>query len=379
MYAEDTINLHNWTFNLGIRGDIYRGITSANQAEPRLGISYNVKPTHTVLRISYARTLETPFNENLVLASEGCANPVVNAIMTSTVSPCMTTAALSPGWRNEFHAGLEQAFGRYFVVDAEYIWKYTHGAYDFSVLGNTPITFPIEWDSSKIPGYAIRGTMPNFHGLTAYVVMSGVAARFFEPQISGIGATPTGSEVFRIDHDEAFNQTTNAQYQPWKNGPWFSVNWRYDSGMVAGAAPCAGGNCANGPLGSVSLIDASILSPDQQYQAGLSCGGVYATPTTPISPNSICPAAMYGSKYLSIPTPGTENDDHNPNRVAGRNLFDVGIGDDNLFHGDKRKWSARLTIVNITDKEALYNFLSTFSGTHYVTPRTFTGMIGFHF
>ena len=41
------------------------------------------------------------------------------------------------------------------------------------VLGNTPITFPIEWASSKIPGYAIRGTMPNFKGLTAYVVMSG--------------------------------------------------------------------------------------------------------------------------------------------------------------------------------------------------------------
>jgi len=28
---------------------------------------------------------------------------------------------------------------------------------------------------------------------------------------------------------------------------------------------------------------------------------------------------------------------------------------------------------------ALYNFLSTFSGTHYVTPRTVTGEITFHF
>jgi hypothetical protein len=31
------------------------------------------------------------------------------------------------------------------------------------------------------------------------------------------------------------------------------------------------------------------------------------------------------------------------------------------------------------DKEALYNFLSTFSGTHYVTPRTITATIGLHF
>ena len=196
LYVQDTISLRNWTFNVGLRGDIYRGITSANQIEPRLGISYSLKPTHTVLRVSYARSLETPFNENLVLSSEGCSNPVINAIMSSTVSPCITNAPLSPGFRNEFHAGLQQAFGKYFVVDAEYIWKYTHNAYDFSVLGNTPITFPIEWARSKIPGYAIRGTMPNFHGLTAYVVMSSVAARFFEPQVSGIGATPTGSEVF---------------------------------------------------------------------------------------------------------------------------------------------------------------------------------------
>ena len=379
LYIQDTINVRSWTFNVGLRGDIYRGLTSANQVEPRLGISYNLKPTHTVLRISYARTLETPFNENLVLSSEGCNDPVINAIMSSTVSPCVTTAALSPGWRNEFHAGFQQAFGRFFVVDAEYIWKYTHQAYDFSVLGNTPITFPIEWARSKIPGYAIRGSMPNFHGLTAYVVMSGVNARFFEPQVSGIGATPVGGQVFRIDHDEHLNETTHLQYQPRKSGPWLSATWRFDSGMVAGPTPCAGGECTNGPNGSGSVIDASGLTPDQQYQAGLSCGGVYATPTTPISPNSICPSSLYASKYLSIPAPGTENNDHNPPRIASRNLFDIGAGDDNIFHGDKRKWSARVTIINIGNKEALYNFLSTFSGTHYVTPRTVSGTLGFHF
>jgi len=55
------------------------------------------------------------------------------------------------------------------------------------------------------------------------------------------------------------------------------------------------------------------------------------------------------------------------------------VGDDNLFHGDRYKWSLQLTVVNLFDKVALYNFLSTFSGTHYVTPRTLTAEIGFHF
>jgi hypothetical protein len=377
-YIQDAITIKNWTFNLGVRFDKYNGLARAAQAEPRLGIAYNIKPTNTVLRVSYARTMETPFNENLVLASNGCNDAVINALQ-STGAACQNTVPLSPGHRNEFHAGLSQAFGKYLVVDGEYIWKYTHKAYDFSVLGNTPIFYPIEWQSSKIPGYAIRATVPNYHGLTAFVVMSSVAARFFGPQVSGIGAGPGGNTAFRIDHDEKFNSTTHLQYQfPSKNAPWFSFNWRYDSGLVAGPSPCAGCG-ANGPNGTATIVDASGLTPDQQFQAGLFCGNVFATPTTPISPDSTCPANQYGSKFLKIPAPGTEDDDHNPPRIKSRNLFDIAVGHDNIFRGDKYKFSARLTVINLTNKEALYNFISTFSGTHYVSPRAITATIGFHF
>ncbi len=385
LFAQDSITYKNWNLNLGVRGDLYNGITIYRQAEPRLGVAYNVKRTNSVLRFSYARELETPFNENLILASNGCSDAVINALMSVTQGyPCLTSP-LTPGTRNELHAGLEQALGKYLVVDGEYIWKYTHRAYDFSILGNTPITFPIEWDHSKIPGYAVRASVPNIHGLTAFVVFSSVAARFFQPQASGIGATPAGqggNGVFRIDHDEHFNQTTHVQYQPFKRGPWVGFNWRYDSGLVAGPVPCAGGNCANGPAGTDSIVDASIITPDQQFQAGLSCNGVFATPTVGISSTlgyGICPGSEYKSKYVSIPAPGTEDDDHNPPRIAPRNLFDLSVGQDNLFKGDKYKWSIRLSAINLTNKEALYNFISTFSGTHYVTPRALTVELGFHF
>ena len=198
---------------------------------------------------------------------------------------------------------------------------------------------------------------------------------------------PADWTLFRIDHDEKFNQTTHLQYQPWKRGPWFGFNWRYDSGLVAGVVTCAGGNCSNGPAGSDSVVDTSIISPDQQFQAGLFCGryvrchpaGNRRGPLSSGMGANLCPASQYGSTLISIPTPGTENDDKNPPRIAPRHLFDLAIGDDNLFHGDKRKWSAQLTVINLTDKVALYNFLSTFSGTHYVTPRTVTGQLGFSF
>ena len=390
-YAQDIISINNWSFNLGLRLDLYNGLATAQQLEPRLGVAYNIKQTNTVLRVSYARTMESPFNENLVIASTGCNNPVIfdfqlDVAGASCSSP--STPPLSPGKRNEFHAGLGQAVGKHLVIDGEYIWKYTTRAFDFSVVDNTPVTYPIEWASSKIPGFAVRVTVPNYKGFTAYTVMSSVAARFFNPQISGIGATPGtpgGNTPFRIDHDEHFNQTTHIQYQPWAKLPWLGFNWRYDSGLVAGPAPCFGGEACNsqpGPGNPNNLVDTSGLTADQQFQAGIFCGNVYATPTTPISSSygiNVCPATMYGAKYVKIPAPGTEDDDLNPQRIAPRNLFDLAVGDDNLFRGDRYKWSLRLTAINITNKEALYNFISTFSGTHYVTPRALTAEVGFHF
>jgi len=400
MYVQDTITWKDWSFNLGIRGDLYNGLTVARQAEPRLGIAYNIKPTNTVLRVSYARTLESPFNENLVLSSIGCQSDILNPLLLCSSN---SLTPLAPGFRNEFHAGLQQAFGKYFVLDGEYIWKYTHNAYDFSVLGNTPITFPIEWDRSKIPGFAIRGSVPNFHGLTALVVMSSVAARFFTPQVSGAGANPAApSGVFRIDHDEHYNETTHLQYQPWKKLPWVAFNWRYDSGLVAGATPCFGspalgndcpGSFVENGVNMVSLIASNVggvpLSADQEFEAGFTCNGVHATPPSAANPAGIplsfngvvgvCPASLFGSTLIKVPAPNKENDDANPPRIQQRNLFDVALGHDNLFRGDRYKWSARLEVINLTNNFALYNFLSTFSGTHYVSPRAITAQIGFHF
>jgi hypothetical protein len=392
LYIQDSITIKNWSFNVGLRGDLYNGLVVARQAEPRLGAAYNIKRSSTVLRVSYARTLESPFNENLVLSSTGCANPVLNPLLLCSQPASAGATPFNPGYRNDFHAGLQQAFGRYAVISGDYIWKYTHNAYDFSVLGATPITFPIDWHNSKIPGYAVRVSVPDLHGFSALVVFSSVAARFFTPQIGGAGAVPSvafnsGSTPFRIDHDEKFNQTTHFQYQPWKRGPWFGFNWRYDSGLVAGASPCYGLGPANdcpqsttlGGQPAVNMTDpfGTPLTADQEFQAGFTCNGARATPTVPLP--FTCPASQFGSSLISVPAPGTENDDHNPPRIAHRNLFDIAVGDDNLFKGDHYRWSLTLTAINVANKYALYNFLSTFSGTHYVTPRSLTAELAFHF
>jgi hypothetical protein len=120
--------------------------------------------------------METP-STKIVVASTGC-NDAFLAILIPPPGLSCGLGPIVPGHRNEFHAGLSRDFGWYFVVDTEYIWKYAHKANDFGVVGSTSITVPIERSSSKIPAYTIKATLPNYHGLTAYVAMSSVAARF---------------------------------------------------------------------------------------------------------------------------------------------------------------------------------------------------------
>jgi hypothetical protein len=372
LYLQDTITVGKWAFNVGFREDLYRGIVHDSQPQPRVGFAYNIKKTNTVLRVSYSRILETPFNENLILASLGASDPVI----VDVIGGASLQAPIRSGQRNQFNAGFQQAFGRFVVVDADYLWKYTHNAYDFSTFGNTPIFFPIAWKNSKIDGPSVRVSMPNFHGLTALAVLAHVRARYFPPQIGGLGASITGGEVFRIDHDQAFNQTTHFQYQPWKTLPWIAMNWRYDSGLVA----------SNPNLDN--FADASaFLDADQQTAIGLFCvdaGGVMHTASLSqalaVGAGTICGTnpTRTGAKLLNI-AGATFDVDHNPSRVKPRNLFDASVGDDNLLHGDHYKWSLRFTVINLTNKVASYNFLSTFSGTHFVTPRAYTAELGFHF
>ncbi len=386
MYIEDQIKAGHWNFNLGIRGDLYNGLAIQRQAEPRVGIAYNIKPSNTVLGVSYARTLETPFNENLVVSSVGCADAVLAPLLSCTPG---VQGILQPGFRNEFHVSLQQALGKYAVVSGEYIWKYTHNTFDFSILGNTPIFFPIDWHNSKIPGLAVHAEIPNFHNFSAYFVASSVQARFFPPQVAGAGATVGQTGLpFRIDHDEKFNQSTHLQYTIGRDGifnrVWAGFNWRYDSGLVAGATPCYNVIGANTGCTGTSItlpngqpgVDLSGLTPDQQFQAGISCDGVKATPNSGFAN---CDNAGYTSNLLQIPRPNTEDDDHNPSRVAPRSLFDMSLGKNNLFHREHYKLDLDLTAINLTNKYALYNFLSTFSGTHYVTPRSLTAKLTLNF
>jgi hypothetical protein len=121
---------------------------------------------------------------------------------------------------------------------------------------------------------------------------------------------------------------------------------------------------------------ATGLTADQQTAIGLYCGSTFATLTAPIDN---CSAPNRGATRLVIPADGAQDDVTNPARIAPRHLFDLGLGVDNLFHTDQAKVRVRFSVINLTNRDALYNFLSTFSGTHFVTPRAYQVHVGVTF
>src|SRR5207245_657835 len=152
------------------------------------------------------------------------------------------------------------------------------------------------------------------------------------------------------------------RYQRPKNAEWIALSWRYDSGLVVSGVP--------------DVEAALALTAAQQVAIGFSCDGVFATYGSPIT---AC-TGVGASKLLTLPQTGTENDDHNPARVKPRSLLNLGFGTDNLFHKEKGgRWTLRFAVENLTNKVTLYNFLSTFSGTHFVPPRTYQVSIGYAF
>ena len=93
------------------------------------------------------------------------------------------------------------------------------------------------------------------------------------------------------------------------------------------------------------------LTADQEFQSGLACDGDKATPThligTPVTIAGTtyyeCQANQLTSSLLSIPAPGTGDNDQSPPRVAPRSLFDASSAMTTSSTGDKYKWSAQLT------------------------------------
>ncbi len=219
---------------------------------------------------------------------------------------------------------------------------------------NSPLTFPTQFRKSKIDGALVRVTLNPIHGVNGFFTISHERSRLFGPELGGISFSAPYSNVARPDHDEGLAMNLNIHYQLGRRGPWVNSSYRYDGGLVSVATP--------------DIATALQLTGDEQQQMGLHCGPVFATVSTPLRSCS----GQISATRIRIPPPGTENDDRNPPRIAVRNTVDLSAGFDNLIHHENQSLGFRAEVVNLNNTKALYNFLSTFSGTHFLTTRAIT-------
>jgi hypothetical protein len=355
IFAQDSIRLGNFTLNPGLRFDNYDGLTNSNAFQPRVGGAYTVQPLHTALHLAYSRVFLTPYNENLIVASSSGPGSTAGAL------GAVGSAVLKTGRRNQFNVGFETQVSELLSFSGEYLWKFTYGAYDFDVLLNSPLTFPTQFRKSKIDGALFRATIAPTHGFAGYLTVSHVRSRLFGPETGGVSFSPPYSKVARPDHDEGLAMNLYTRYQIGHRGPWAGISYRYDGGLVAVAVP--------------NYATALRLTGDEQGQMGLHCGASFASVLQPIRS---CATSLDATR-IRIPPAGTENDDKNPPRIAVRNGIDLSVGQDDLFRHEKQTFGIRLDVVNLANVDGLYNFLSTFSGTHFVTPRSVTVQIHYMF
>lgn len=331
-YAQDSYTWNRLTLSGGIRYDNYRLLQKADAWSPRVGLAY-VLPTRTALRFSYNRVFQTPSNENLLLSSSQAAVALIPADRLAELGG-VGARVVPPERSHWYEAGIAQPIGDLFSIDAAYYWKNVSFLHDNDQFLNTGIVFPIALASGHVQGFELRVDVPTHYGFSGNFSFSHTKALAVPPFAGGlflseeaVAGLENAGEPFRIDHDEPL---ASAFLVAWDGGPrlglFATLEGRYDSGLVT----------------EIEDVDAVRSDPD-------------------LAP---------GLALVDF--------SQDPLRVKSRFLLNASVGKE-LFKREHYTVRASFSALNLTNENRLYNYLSVFSGTHYIPPRSFGGRLEFSF
>jgi outer membrane receptor for ferrienterochelin and colicin len=317
-FVQDQIRMGRLQLYLGLRFDNYRFLVKGSQFQPRVGVSYHIKETGTVLRASYNRTYQTPPNENLLLSN----SPEAARLAPASVREQLGTgfSYIRPERQNVYEVGVQQAVGKAVSVTATYYHKQSDDLQDNDNFLNTGIIFPTSLAKSRVNG--AEGRVMLFPGRRFSASVAGTHARVIvTPPFTGglfLGSAAVdalSAGPFVIDHDQRLGLSSNAVYNVTRS-VWTSLTVRHDSGLVSNPS------------------DPAEVRVDPDYADLL--------------------------PYVNL-----ESD---PTRVKPRTITDAAVGYTRMKDGEK-KWEAVAQVSNLFDRTALYNFQSIFVGTRLVSPR----------
>jgi hypothetical protein len=319
-FVQNDLHLGAFFLALGLRHDAYTvADVSDNQLQPRLGISYRVDATGTVLRVSFDRLMILREHENLALSlSQQAWDLGPNA--------GKPRQGLRPEHQNSYSYGIEQQLGKAGRVMVEYWEKQSRNAGDNAQFLNTGVLFPVGADRGIFRGMNLRLDLVPVKGWSAYLSLGRTRAIFQAPLVGGLqleAPEALPGTRFLIDHDQKLSAQLGLTYE--REGFHAQIMGRYDSGLVAASPAAAQGN------------------PD------------YA----------------FGTSYVRLDSEGTW-------RIQPRTTWDLSLGQEWKLAATRRL-ALGLDLLNATDAKGLYNFLSTFGGTHVIPPRTLAARVKWKF
>ncbi|WP_043483964.1 TonB-dependent receptor [Geothrix fermentans] len=319
-YVQNDIHLGSFFMALGLRHDSYRvEDISDSLLQPRLGLSYHVQATGTVFRASYDRLMILREHENLALSLSQQA---------WDLGPYAGTPRqpLRPERQHSYTYGVEQQLGKAGRIMLEYWEKRSRNAGDNAQFLNTGVLFPVGADRGLFRGANLRLDLVPVKGWSAYLSLGRTRAIFQAPLVGGLqleAPEAAPGERFLIDHDQKLSAQAGVVYE--HEGFTAQVSGRYDSGLVAGDPASVAGN------------------PDYDF----------------------------GAQYVRRDSEGTW-------RIKPRTTWNLSLGQEWKLAG-KRRLALGVDLLNATDEKGLYNFLSTFGGTHVIPPRTLAGRVKWKF
>jgi hypothetical protein len=318
-YFQDNVNAGRFHASLGLRYDSYSFLVHGIQWQPRIGITYNLKETGTVLRASYSRLYQTPVNENLLLS---------NSPQAAVLTPPSVQAALGgayvlirPERQNFYEMGLQQAVAGKISAGVTYYHKDSWDQADNNNFFNTGIIFPISLAKIRVNSVEGRVVVPSIKGFSGTLSITHSRAISTPPFTGGLyigndAVAALTSGPFVIDHDQKLAVQGIVTYTN-RTGFYSTVSVRHDSGLVANPS------------------DPQQVAKDPDYADLL--------------------------PYVDLTS--------NPARVRPRTITDLVAGYVHTQDG-RPKWEAAVQVSNLFNITALYNFQSIFVGTRVVQPAT---------
>jgi len=330
-FVQDNIRWNDLTVNVGVRYDHNDLFESENQLAPRIGLAYLLTATNTVFRASYNRMFITPEYENILISSSAQAASI-------TPPDIQANSGLGGGHlynvserHDAWNVGIQQGLGSALRLDGSLWYRRVHNAADQDQFFNTGIVFPLNFATAFLQGWNLRLDLaPVLGGLRGYASVGHVVARYCNPFVGGLFLSSDELSSFEggcfiIDHDQDIQEQVGLFYDFGRSGLWVGMTQRYDSGLVTDAGD-----------------PADVLSS---------------------------PDTAYAYPYIHF--------DEDPQRVASRTVWSFSLGARLQSYGIPAE--LQFDILNAFDEKGLYNFQSTFGGTHVIPPRTFAGRVKYTF